>query len=265
MGRFTRIVGDVRRRQFLDAYTGWVLAVLVTGLQVFSGFSEGEDWIGVVVTATTVLLLGLVALATAEIRRQLTAAQESQLFRGGRLFTDRSQLPPLHTLLRDTHRSVEIYGVQLGHVVHHLLPVIADQARAGCHFRLALLTPVDGDGDKVPWIDELGTVHGFPNLEDVLRTNLVQLRHWYTGLTPKQQRNIEIRGYCHIPTASVMLFDVEQRTGFAHVEPILFAVPPAERPAFWAADTDNAKLFHLIVDQYRSLWQSATPLAHLPL
>ncbi|MYU47695.1 hypothetical protein GTV15_07140 [Streptomyces sp. SID7803] len=74
----------------------------------------------------------------------------------------------------------------------------------------------------------MSAVHGLPNLNDVLRANLIQLRHWHAGLTAKQQRNIEIRAYPPVipPTASVILFDVKRHSGFAHVEPVLHTIAP---------------------------------------
>ncbi|MFD9972071.1 hypothetical protein ACFWYA_28655 [Streptomyces sp. NPDC059011] len=263
MGFLPRIVGVVRARRYPDAYTGCLLAVLVTVLEIVSGFTQNRNWIDVLFSSTVVLLLGLIALATADIRiRQNTVLNGA---RGGLLFTGRSQLPALGEQLQGAHRTVEIYGLQLGHVVHHMLPTIADRALSDCHFRLALLSPVDANGDKVPWIGDMGAVHGFPNLEDVLRANLAHLRHWHAGLTPKQQRNIEIRAYPVIPTASVILFDVKKHSGYAHVEPILHTLPPMERPTFWITEKDDFKLFHLLVDHYQELWQQAIALPDLAL
>ncbi|MEU8302615.1 hypothetical protein AB0C84_03565 [Actinomadura sp. NPDC048955] len=264
MGKVARIAADIRRRNSLDAYIGWLLALLVTGLQLVAGFWTDQSWVTVVVSATMVLLLGIVALATAEIRRVLATTNFASPGRA-RVFIDRAQLPPLRGLLESSHRTVEIYGVQLGHIVHHLLPVIAEQATADCRFRLALLSPVYPDGEKVPWVNELGAVHGFANLEDVLRANIAQLRHWHASLTPKQRRNIEIRGFSAIPTASVILVDTDRTMGFVHVEPILHAIAPSDRPTFWVTKADSSKLYNLVVDHYHSVWTSATSLEDLAL
>jgi hypothetical protein len=261
MRTLSRIATAARARRYPDVYTGWLLAVLVTVLEIVSGFVQSRNWIDVFFSTTVVLLLGLIALATADIRSRQNTVLDSA--RGGLLFAGRSQLPSLQSQLEEAQRTVEIYGLQLGHVVHHMLPTIADRALSDCHFRLALLSPVDANGDKIPWIGDMGAVHGFPNLEDVLRANLTQLRHWHAGLTPKQQRNIEIRAYPVIPTASVILFDVKKHSGYAHVEPILHTLPPVERPTFWVSEKDDFKLFHLLVDHYQVLWEQAIALPDL--
>lgn len=261
MELFTRIAAAVRIRRYPDVYTGWLLAVLVVVMEIVSGFTRDRSWIDVVFSGTVVLLLGLIALATVDIRNRQDSALDSA--HGGLLFTERASLPSLLTRVERAQRSVDIYGLQLGYVVHHLLPTIAERAASDCRFRLALLSPVYANGDDVPWIAEMGTVHDFPNLDDVLRANLSQLRHWHSTLTPRQQRNIEIRAYPVIPTASVILFDAKKHSGYVHVEPILHALAPAQRPTFWVAETDDYKLFHLLVDRYQTLWQQAIPLAQL--
>ncbi|MGQ4436286.1 MULTISPECIES: hypothetical protein [unclassified Streptomyces] len=261
MATFTSMVTAIRARKYLDVYTGWLLAVLVIVMEIVSGFIDSRSWIDIFFSGTVVLLLGLIALATVDIRNRQRSDLDSA--HGGLLFTERANLPSLQSRLENAQRTVEIYGLQLGYVVHHLLPTIAQRAASDCHFRLALLSPVYANGDKVPWISEMGTVHGFTNLEDVLRANLSQLRHWHSTLTPKQQRNIEIRAYPVIPTASVILFDAKKHSGYVHVEPILHTLAPAERPTFWVAERDDFKLYHLLVDRYQRLWQQAIPLPDL--
>ncbi|GAA2985150.1 hypothetical protein JCM13580A_03270 [Streptomyces drozdowiczii] len=263
MAMLTRFMTAAGLRRYPDVLTGWLLALLVTVLEIVSGFAQDREWIDVLFSTTVVLLLGLIALATADIRSKQRTVLDST--RGGRLFNGRAQLPDLQQQFEAAQRTVEVYGLQLGHIVHHMLPTIADRALSDCHFRLALLSPVQANGDPVPWMAEMSAVHGLPNLNDVLRANLIQLRHWHAGLTAKQQRNIEIRAYPVIPTASVILFDVKRHSGFAHVEPVLHTIAPVERPTFWISERDDFKLFHLLVDRYQALWRQSIPLSDLSL
>ncbi len=265
MGRLKRALADLRLLHYMDAYLGWLLAVLVAGVEIVSAFGAPRGWVDTLVAATTVLLLGVIALATAEIRRAISEIPSAGGARLWRFFPDRDELPPLQQQMARSTRRVEIFGLQLGLIVHGLLPAVEERARAECRVRLALLSPVAENGTPILWVTPLGSVHDCPNLDEVLRTNLRQLRHWHTNLPPQIRRYVEIRAYTSIPTASVMLFDADRNGGYAHVEPILHAFPTAVRPSFWIREADHSRLFHLLVSHYRQVWESAIPLADLAL
>ncbi|MYU47694.1 hypothetical protein GTV15_07135 [Streptomyces sp. SID7803] len=143
MAMLTRFMTAAGLRRYPpDVLTGWLLALLVTVLEIVSGFAQDREWIDVLFSTTVVLLLGLIALATADIRSKQRTVLDST--RGGRLFNGRAQLPDLQQQFEAAQRTVEVYGLQLGHIVHHMLPTIADRALSDCHFRLALLSPRPG-------------------------------------------------------------------------------------------------------------------------
>lgn len=130
---------------------------------------------------------------------------------------------------------------------------------------LALLSPFNLDGKKLSWINEMGDVHNFPNLDRTLRVNIERLRDWHSGLDERQRKNIDIRLYLDIPTASVVIFDPSKSTGCIQIEPILHRLDPSQRPAFWVRRSDSQLLYTNVLASYIDLWKGAVPLDKIPL
>lgn len=262
INRVRVIIADLRNRQFMDAYLGWVLAIVVVIIQISSSFIVAQSVITTLVTATTVMLLGIIALATADIRRDLKAGGS---MRSWRVFADRTETPSLRERMEAGTGEVYIFGLQLGHVVHELLPVIRRRASEGYKVNLALLSPVDTTGRPLAWINDMGVVHNFPNLDQTLRVNIERLKRWHAGLDERQQKNVNVRLYQDIPTASVVIFDPTRSTGCIQVEPILHRLDPSQRPAFWVRRSDSQLLYNNLLSSYMDLWQSAASLTAIPL
>jgi hypothetical protein len=257
MDRIRAMITDLRTRRFMDAYLGWMLAVIVVVIQIVSSFVTHQDKITTLVTATSVMLLGIIALATADIRRDL---KETRSVRSWRVFADRSETPSLRDRIESGSSEVYIFGLQLGHVVHELLPLLHRRAGEGYRVNLALLSPVDAAGQQLTWIDQMGMVHSFPNLDQILRTNIERLKQWSSTFDEPRTKNIKIRLYRQIPTASVVIFDPDRSTGYIQVEPILHRLDPSQRPAFWVRRSDSHLLYTNVLSSYLELWRAATPL-----
>jgi len=262
MGRIRLILADLRNRRFVDAYLGWILAVIVVIIQIASAFVSNGSKVSTIVTTTTVLLLGIIALATADIRRDLQTGGQSKTWR---VFADRSETPSLRDRMESGTAEVYIFGLQLGHVVHELLPLIHRRAGEGYKVNLALLSPVDTSGKPLEWVNDMGIVHNFPNLDQTLRTNIERLAQWSATLDDRRRKNIKIRLYYNIPTASVVLFDPNKPGGCIQIEPILHRLDPSQRPAFWVRRSDSNLLYSNLLLSYMDLWRAARPLENVSL
>jgi hypothetical protein len=263
-GKTKVILKDLRDRRFLDGYGGFLLALTVVTVNVIAAFVTTESKLTTLVNGTIVALLGLLVSASIDIRRGLPGAGTSA-GKVWRFYADRGELPQMKEQIEGSVSLIEIYGLQLGTVTHSLLPAIRIKAAAGCKVHLALLSPVDGNGVSLSWIPQIGSVHGFPDLDAQLRANISQLKQWHGALPPEIRKNVEIRAYSRIPTASVIISDAERRTGYVHVEPILHEFAPTERPIFWIREQDDQSLFRLLVSHYGDLWKSATPIDRIAL
>lgn len=264
MTRFKVALKDIRERRYLDAYAAFLLAIGVVATNVVAAFVTQESKLTLLVSASIVGLLGVLAGASIEIRRDLPGAGDASA-NVWRFYADRAELPALKEQVEGASSRMEIFGLQLGTVTHSLLPVIRSKAEAGCRFRLALLSPVDVEGQPLSWVRDIGTVHGYPDLDAQLRANIGHLLQWRAGLPYAVRRRVAIRAYARVPTASVILNDVEVRTGYVHVEPILHEFAPTERPIFWIRERDDQSLYRLLVTRYGELWSSATPIEELDL
>lgn len=94
INRIRSMIADVRNRRFMDAYLGWILAVAVVIIQVVSTFLVSQNIITTLTTTTTVMLLGIIALATADIRRDIKDGGSTHSWR---VFADRSETHPFAT------------------------------------------------------------------------------------------------------------------------------------------------------------------------
>jgi hypothetical protein len=260
--RLRRVLSDIRRGRYIEAYLGLGIAIAAIAVEILSGFSGDNKPADVVFSTAVVILLGIVAFATIEIRRDMPSPTSVGRRLAG-FFTNRAELPSLHDQLELARREVHIFGLQLGQVTHTLLPLLEERARAGCAVRLALTSPVDRSGQALDWIDEVGDVHCFPNLADVLRVNLRRLQTWHAGLEETVRARVEIKAYDRVPTASIIMYDTDTRRGYIHVEPILFRFNPDQRPILWLREADNPDLFRLVKSKYMELWHQGIPLQEL--
>jgi hypothetical protein len=261
MGRFRRAIQDLRHRRYLDAYVGWILALLVVLLQIVASFVSDRDKLDTVVMATIILLLGIVALATADIRRDIDNSGTALVHHLWKFYPDRTELPSIRDRLLSSSQEIYIFGLQLGQVVHDGLPLIEQRAREGYKVNLALLSPTDQAGSPISWINEMGSVHGFPNLDETLRANINRLATWHSGLRAAHGKNVGIRLYADIPTASVILVDPKKVDGYIHVEPILHGLDPSQRPSFCIRRSDSPGLYDGVRSRYLALWDSADPIS----
>jgi hypothetical protein len=261
MGRFKKVLGDVRTGRFLEAYSGILLALVVIVVNVAAGFVPNADRVAILVSTTIIFLLSIITLATIEIRRDMPSSGERA--KVTRFFPSRGPLPTLQTQLEECHRQAHIFGLQLNQVSHTLLPMIERRVADGLIVKLALLSPVDRQGTRLDWIDDIGAVHCFPNLDELLRGSLRRLRTWHAALPPDLARKVIIRAYTEVPTASVAIYDPDSRHGYVHVEPILYMFNPDERPSFWVRRSDDDHLFTLLLQRYEQLWNNAIPIEQL--
>jgi len=262
--RVKRMLTDIRQRNYLDAYSGWLLALTVVVIDIVASFVTDANKIQTLINSTIILLLGIIALATAEIRHGQFADQEKpgNLWR---FFGSRYDLPTLAETAKTVQEELWIFGLQLGQVVHEAFPSLENLATAGSLVKIAVLSPVDHDGKPIPWIADIGVVHSCPNLPEVLRANLRSFLYWHQTLPPDQASRVEIRAYTDIPTATVILADPGLRSGYIHVEPILYRMEPVRRPSFRIRRTDDNQLFDVLFLRYTELWNRAVLLRDLTI
>lgn len=252
------IIEEIQQGKHLEAYAALLLTILVIILDVANIASQA------VVSAMIILLLGSVLYSLIQLRRELRATRQQLGTRHiWRFFPDRQKLPSIPETFAPARHEVLVVGVQLGLVSHTYLQLVQSKAASGCQMKLALLSPVDRNGNSQAWIDEMGVVHAFPNLKETLRANLNRLRAWLRELPDELRSKIEIRIYFDIPTASAILVDADSPWGLVHVEPILYRVNPQDRPSFRLRAIDDRQLFERIRDAYLQLWESSTDIESL--
>jgi len=262
--RVHRAFQDLRQRRYVDAYVAWLVAILVVIINVVTTFVTNSDKLTALVMSTIVLLLGIIALATAEIRRDLEDGGPGSPRRVWRFFAGRAELSPVRERIESSSREMYIFGAQLGQIVHDALPLIERRAHEGYKISLALVNPIDSGGQPVPWIADIGVVTGFPNLDETLRANIRHLKLWHLGLQERQRRNVFIRVFRAMPTAAVIIVDPGSADGYVHVEPFLYRFSPAERPSFWIRRIDAPVLYETLLSNYLELWNSAEVISDPP-
>lgn len=254
---------DLKDQKNIATYTALLIATLATLLALIDGWLGKGSKLESFKFAAILGLLGVIANGALEIRRSLPGPDQGLVGPVWRFFAGRRFMPSLDDRIESSHKSVTIFGIQLNAVVHAHKEVIRSRAAHGVKIEVAMLSPVDKNGEPIPWIDELGAVHATSDLSAMLFTNLKNLRQWKSTLPADVAQNVEIRCYCEIPTASVILYDVDTRQGFIHVEPIMTHLEPSARPAFWVREKDDPSLYSSLVSRYRDVWERAIPVDQL--
>ena len=256
---------DLKDQKNLETYVAILIATVAALLSLIDGWLGDGSKLESFKFAATLGLLGVLSNGALEIRRGLPGPDQGLVGPVWRFFAGRRFIPDLDDRIEASHKSVTIFGVQLNAIVHTHKEIIRERAAHGVQIQLAMLSPFDKVGAPIPWIDELGEVHSTGGLRTLLATNLSNLKQWRLKLPEEIARNIEIRCYREIPTASVILYDVDTKQGYIHVEPIMTHLEPSGRPVFWLREKDDPSLYSSLASSYRDLWDRAIPVEDVTL
>jgi len=125
------------------------------------------------------------------------------------------------------------------------------------------MSPVNETGEPLAWLDEVGEIHTYKYLRQILSSNIVRLNDWFNGLAKENQENVQIKLYKKIPTASILLIDKNRESGSIRVEPILHNFPPNERPAFTVTRSSSFELYNKLVDSFNDMLEKGLDISEV--
>jgi hypothetical protein len=119
------------------------------------------------------------------------------------------------------------------------------------------MSPSDRSGGPASWVSEVGRIHTFTGLPDILKGHIQSFRDWLLGMNDSLRSRIAIRLFPTIPTSSVVLIDKDLDDGLIKVEGLLFKVPPDFRPSYIVRRQTCPDLFERLVDMFNQLWDES--------
>lgn len=252
------LVQDIKHGENLEHYILIVLAMTVAVLTILGIASSAA------IASATLTVLSLMIYDQVKLRRILSHKHSDTNIHGiTQFYPNRESLIPLEKVLSESKSEIAIMGLQLGAIIHSYLPLLRQRASQGCRIRLLMMSPVSKEAKPLPWVDEVGKVHTFISLSQILQSNISHLTNWLAELPDEVKTKIEVRLYGTIPTASVLLIDKDSDSGVIKVEPVLHQFPPHNRPSFVVERHSSLVLYSHMVDSFNSLWEMSIELSAL--
>jgi len=247
--RFSAIIQDINDGENVENYLLVLAALVVAVLNIFEVAND------TIIASTILAVLSMIIYSQIKSDRLLRSIRKVSEIRGIRTFyPDRQNVPSLENRLLLCHEEVAIMGLQLSAITHSHMALLKKQAIKGCHIKFLMMNPIDGDGNKLPWVEEVGKVTSFVGLHEILISNILHLSNWLEKIPDGVRNRVEIKLYSTIPTASILLIDKDKDTGTIKVEPILHGVEPSERSSFVVDRSSSPTLYQNILDSFNDLW-----------
>ncbi|MFZ5517398.1 MAG: hypothetical protein ACOY90_12205 [Candidatus Zhuqueibacterota bacterium] len=249
----SNILQDLKEGKNIENYLLIIIALVVAILGILDNIKQQIS------ISVTLAVLSLLIYNQIKNNRSLLSLQISSRIKGiSDFFTDRSDVPSIDKILNETKQELIIMGLQLGAVTHLHLPLLRQKAQKGIKIKLLIMSPINKDGKLLPWVGEVGKVHTFKGLPDLLKNNILHQKDWLDEINdPSVKANIEIKCYPTIPTASILFIDKDTNSGMIKVEPILHKFTPQHRPSFIVKKIDSENLYEKLIESFKHLWNEA--------
>lgn len=151
-----------------------------------------------------------------------------------RFYASREEGQNFETILSMCGKSLHVVGVRFGTIMQQLSLVLG-RLGEDSDFRMEflLLSPIYPDGREISWIGEVEAFNSLTHLKVQLVLSLVNLRKFIESITDESIRErISIRFYYTLPTASLVVYDMDSEDGMVRVEPFLHKIVPVQRASF---------------------------------
>ncbi len=235
-----------------------IIAIMVVFVDVFNN-AISKETLSQIISSVTLTILAILIFGQIKMNHLIDSIRSNQDFSGiNKFYSNRAEMPSFDEWLDKSKEEVIIMGIQLGAITHIFLPKLLKCAERGVKVKLLLMSPISREGDKLPWVDEVGKLHTFKNLEEALIHNLQHINNWYEEIkATKIKSNIEIRCYDTIPTFSAVIIDYKTSNGFIKTEPIFYNFPPSDRPSFITTKYNSNQLYNHLTNSCLTLWDSS--------
>jgi hypothetical protein len=246
---FSSILQDLKDGENVENYLIILISVIIAALNLIGAASFA------VISSAILGVLSLVAYGQIKSSRLLKTIKQSTEIQGVTAFySDRQNVPALEKRITLSTEEIGIMGLQLSAIIHNYLPLLTQQALKGCRIKLLMMSPTDESGIALPWVEEVGKVHTFLGLRNMLNSNIEQLSNWYEELPATLRKQVEIKLFPTIPTVSTLFIDKDSDSGLIKVEPILHKFPPSQRPSFVVNRYSAPALYKNLVGSFDDLW-----------
>lgn len=244
------------------------IAVVLTVLDLLDLLEVG--WFRDNLAKLTLLLVSLMVIFDVVERRFLlnrlhvSLLEEMRRLRLGpyqgltSVYSNRLQLPPYPEMVQSATKEIFVSGIEFGYIALHQIPTLERKAVSGCKIKLLMVDP-GSDDQPNPLLEPLQETFAFPQLGELLRTNLSRLSQWKSQLPTAVGRRIEIRVTRAVPTHIVTFLDKDLPSGKMYLEMIPPRIDVTERWLVLIEANKGGELYSRYTKAYDQLWSEAQP------
>jgi len=250
MEELRKILNDIRQGKDIEKYLLVILALAI-GIIDIVGFGNQA-----IINAVILAVLAILAYGRISDRRK----QDIKISGISEFHENRSTVPTLEATFLPAKNEIILIGVALSGVISYQRTLLEEKARKGCKIKIALWNPPFGNFRESVLFN---TIESLANTQEVPlghHVHIERFQDWFTNIDESIRKNIEIRGYSTMPTASVFLIDKDLPNGLIHFEPIIYKARPEKQPSFRLSPHDSPELFRELSSRYSQLWTSAKVL-----
>lgn len=172
-----------------------------------------------------------------------------------RFYSSREEGQSFKTILSMCRKSLHVVGVRFGTILQQLSLALDRLERdPGFYVEFLLLSPIYPSGEEIPWIGEVEAFNSLTHLKFQLLLSLLNLRKFIESIADASVRErVRVLFYYTLPTASLVVYDMDAEYGKVRVEPFLHKIVPSQRASFDIARTSSPTLYDRYTGVIRSL------------